>query len=71
MCEDSQVLLAGITRLPHGHEPLLLYNGQVTTLNQSGKIVSILLATHRYQNLDRSQLKALPDQEVRLFLVPS
>ena len=66
LCVQLAGAAGGITRVSHGREPLLLYNGQVTALNRSAKIVSILLATHRYQNDERVQLNSLPDPEVRV-----
>lgn len=44
----SKVILAGGTKLPFSHKPLLLYNGELTCQTQSGKINSIYLSTHSF-----------------------
>lgn len=44
----SKVILAGSTKLPFSHKPLLLYNGELTCQTQSGKINSIYLSTHSF-----------------------
>ncbi|GCB62944.1 hypothetical protein scyTo_0007313 [Scyliorhinus torazame] len=46
--QGSKVILAGGTKLPFSHKPLLLYNGELTCQTQSGKISSILLSTHSF-----------------------
>lgn len=44
----SKVLLAGGTRVPYAHKPLLLYNGELTCQTQSGKVNNIYLGTHGF-----------------------
>ncbi|EDL90075.1 WD repeat domain 19 (predicted), isoform CRA_b [Rattus norvegicus] len=46
--QGSKVILAGGTKLPFSHKPLLLYNGELTCQTQSGKINSIYLSTHSF-----------------------
>ncbi|EDL37730.1 WD repeat domain 19, isoform CRA_a [Mus musculus] len=46
--QGSKVILAGSTKLPFSHKPLLLYNGELTCQTQSGKINSIYLSTHSF-----------------------
>ncbi|XP_043548785.1 WD repeat-containing protein 19 isoform X2 [Chiloscyllium plagiosum] len=46
--QGSKVILAGATKLPFSHRPLLLYNGELTCQTQSGKINAILLSTHSF-----------------------
>ncbi|XP_048456883.1 WD repeat-containing protein 19 [Rhincodon typus] len=46
--QGSKVILAGATKLPFSHKPLLLYNGELTCQTQSGKINTILLSTHSF-----------------------
>ncbi|XP_064419402.1 WD repeat-containing protein 19 isoform X2 [Latimeria chalumnae] len=46
--QGSKVILAGGTKLPFSHKPLLLYNGELTCQTQSGKTNSILLNTHLF-----------------------
>ncbi|XP_005092773.1 WD repeat-containing protein 19 [Aplysia californica] len=51
-CRDSvhgsRVLFAGFTKLPYGQIPVLLYNGEVTLQTPSGKLATLLLATHTH-----------------------
>ncbi|KAF4019848.1 hypothetical protein G4228_011396, partial [Cervus hanglu yarkandensis] len=44
--QGSKVILAGSTKVPFSHKPLLLYNGELTCQTQSGKINNIYLSTH-------------------------
>ncbi|XP_069781014.1 WD repeat-containing protein 19 isoform X4 [Narcine bancroftii] len=46
--QGSKVILAGSTKLPFSHKPLLLYNGELTCQMQSGKINTTLLSTHSF-----------------------
>nr|XP_045017612.1 WD repeat-containing protein 19 isoform X2 [Jaculus jaculus] len=46
--QGSKVILAGGTKLPFSHKPLLLYNGELTCQTQSGKINAIYLSTHSF-----------------------
>ncbi len=38
----------GSTKLPFGHHPLLLYNGEVSCHSLTGKISIMRLATHNF-----------------------
>ncbi|KAF3825268.1 hypothetical protein GH733_005902 [Mirounga leonina] len=46
--QGSKVILAGGTKVPFSHRPLLLYNGELTCQTQSGKINNIYLSTHKF-----------------------
>lgn len=48
MLLGSQVLYVGATKLPYGQIPVLLYNGEVTLQTPSGKLATLLLATHAH-----------------------
>ncbi|XP_016278762.1 WD repeat-containing protein 19-like isoform X1 [Monodelphis domestica] len=48
--QGSKVILAGGTKVPFSHKPLLLYNGELTCQTQSGKINNIYLSTHSFLN---------------------
>ncbi|XP_015684513.1 WD repeat-containing protein 19-like, partial [Protobothrops mucrosquamatus] len=45
---SSKVVLAGTTKVPYSHKPLLLYNGELTCQTHSGKTNNILLNTHTF-----------------------
>nr|XP_005286411.1 WD repeat-containing protein 19 isoform X5 [Chrysemys picta bellii] len=46
--QGSKVILAGGTKVPFSHKPLLLYNGELTCQTQSGKTNNIYLSTHSF-----------------------
>ncbi|XP_007496615.1 WD repeat-containing protein 19 isoform X2 [Monodelphis domestica] len=46
--QGSKVILAGGTKVPFSHKPLLLYNGELTCQTQSGKTNNIYLNTHNF-----------------------
>ncbi|XP_063813141.1 WD repeat-containing protein 19 [Pseudophryne corroboree] len=46
--QGSKVILAGGTKLPYGHKPILLHNGELTCQTQSGMLNSIYLSTHNF-----------------------
>ncbi|KAG8134871.1 hypothetical protein E2320_007947 [Naja naja] len=46
--QGSKVILAGTTKVPYSHKPLLLYNGELTCQTHSGKTNNILLNTHTF-----------------------
>lgn len=58
------MILAGGTKVPFSHKPLLLYNGELTCQTQSGKINNIYLSTHKF--LD--SLKDVGPDELRQML---
>ena len=47
----SQCSLASTTKLPFGHSPLMLYNGELTCQTQSGKITKLLLTIYGEDSL--------------------
>ncbi|XP_075423964.1 WD repeat-containing protein 19 isoform X2 [Ascaphus truei] len=46
--QGSKVILAGGTKLPFSHKPILLHNGDLTCQTQSGKLSNIYLSTHSF-----------------------
>ncbi|XP_053314341.1 WD repeat-containing protein 19 [Spea bombifrons] len=46
--QGSKVILAGGTKLPFSHKPILLHNGELTCQTQSGKLSSVYLSTHSF-----------------------
>ncbi|KAJ8271702.1 hypothetical protein COCON_G00105610 [Conger conger] len=46
--QGSKIILAGGTKLPFSHKPLLLYNGELTCQTASGKTSSVVLGTHGF-----------------------
>ncbi|KAM4807652.1 WD repeat-containing protein 19 [Rhinophrynus dorsalis] len=48
--QGSKVILAGGTKLPFSHKPILLHNGELTCQTLSGKISNIYLSTHSFLN---------------------
>ncbi|EGW09992.1 WD repeat-containing protein 19, partial [Cricetulus griseus] len=68
--QGSKVILAGGTKLPFSHKPLLLYNGELTCQTQSGKINSIYLSTHSFldntKDVDPADLRQMLMQTLML-----
>ncbi|KAK3532252.1 hypothetical protein QTP86_011841 [Hemibagrus guttatus] len=68
--QGSKVILAGATKLPFSHKPLLLYNGDLTCQTQSGKTSSILLSTHSFLSVrltgSKEQLQSQLQQAIKL-----
>lgn len=66
----SKVILAGGTKVPYSHKPLLLYNGELTCQTQSGKTNNISLSTHSFlgtlKDLDHGELKKKLTQALML-----
>ena len=48
MCTGSLCDYVGSTKLPFGHHPLLLYNGEVSCHSLTGKFSIMRLATHNF-----------------------
>ncbi|XP_078534454.1 WD repeat-containing protein 19 isoform X1 [Lissotriton helveticus] len=46
--QGSKVILAGGTKLPFSHKPLMLHNGELTCQTQSGKTNHFYLNTHSF-----------------------
>ncbi|NP_001253801.1 WD repeat-containing protein 19 isoform X1 [Macaca nemestrina] len=46
--QGAKVILAGSTKVPFAHKPLLLYNGELTCQTQSGKVNNIYLSTYGF-----------------------
>ncbi|CAH2300032.1 WD repeat-containing 19 isoform X1 [Pelobates cultripes] len=46
--QGSKVILAGGTKLPFSHNPVLLHNGELTCQTQSGILSNIYLTTHSF-----------------------
>ncbi|XP_066242265.1 WD repeat-containing protein 19 [Saccopteryx leptura] len=68
--QGSKVILAGGTKVPFSHKPLLLYNGDVTCQTQSGKVNIISLSTHsflgRLQEVGPGGLRSMLTQTLML-----
>eukprot|EP01137_Pigoraptor_chileana_P005155 Opistho-2@47869 len=60
----------GSTKLPFGHAPLMMHNGAVTCLTQSGRTASVTLTTHELvrnsQHVNTNQLAECLQQHVDL-----
>lgn len=56
-------LMAGMTKLPFGQRPLMLYNGEVSCQTLTGKISIVRLNTHTFQD-DQE----LSEEEVCIFV---
>ncbi|XP_023685243.1 WD repeat-containing protein 19 isoform X1 [Paramormyrops kingsleyae] len=63
--QGSRVSLAGGTKLPFSHKPLLLYNGELTCQTQSGKTSNLILSTHTFLE---SRSKDAPPTDLRNML---
>ncbi|XP_074130526.1 WD repeat-containing protein 19 [Sminthopsis crassicaudata] len=68
--QGSKVILAGGTKVPFSHKPLLLYNGELTCQTQSGKTNNIFLNTHNFlgslKDPEPSELKQMLTQALML-----
>ncbi|XP_051820903.1 WD repeat-containing protein 19 [Antechinus flavipes] len=68
--QGSKVILAGGTKVPFSHKPLLLYNGELTCQTQSGKTNNIYLTTHNFlgslKDPEPSELKQMLTQALML-----
>ncbi len=42
-------MLAGDSKLPFGQVPVMLHNGEVTLQTSSGKIQTVMLDTHNFE----------------------
>lgn len=66
----SKVILAGGTKVPFSHKPLLLYNGELTCQTQSGKVNNIFLGTHGFlgslKDVAPNELKQMLTQTLML-----
>ncbi|XP_066488488.1 WD repeat-containing protein 19 isoform X1 [Tiliqua scincoides] len=68
--QGSKVILAGGTKVPYSHKPLLLYNGELTCQTQSGKTNNVSLSTHSFlgtlKDFDHNELKKTLTQALML-----
>ncbi|KAG8591696.1 hypothetical protein GDO81_000268 [Engystomops pustulosus] len=62
--QGSKVILAGGTKLPYGHKPVLLHNGELTCQTQSGMLNNIILGTHSFL----SNMKDAEPQDLKKML---
>ena len=46
--EGPRCVLVGVTALPFGYRPLLLYNGELTCQKLTGKLAYLRLASHSF-----------------------
>ncbi|KAJ6655392.1 hypothetical protein lerEdw1_005450 [Lerista edwardsae] len=68
--QGSRVIMAGGTKVPYSHKPLLLYNGELTCQTQSGKTSNVSLSTHSFlgtlKDFDHNELKQTLTQALTL-----
>ncbi|XP_072476601.1 WD repeat-containing protein 19 isoform X1 [Notamacropus eugenii] len=68
--QGSKVILAGGTKVPFSHKPLLLYNGELTCQTESGKTNNIYLNTHNFlgnlKDPEPNELKQMLTQALML-----
>ncbi len=55
------VVMAGETKLPYGQIPIMLHNGEVTLQTSSGKVATLMLDTHNFED----KLQDQSPEEVR------
>lgn len=48
ICTGPKLVHAGDSKLPYGHNPLMLFNGQVTCQTQNGRTSTVILDTHSF-----------------------
>ncbi len=53
------MVLAGESKLPYGQVPVMLHNGEVTLQTSSGKVQTLMLDTH---NFDEKPQDLAPEQ---------
>ena len=65
-----ECMLASSTKLPFGHNPLMLYGGELTCQTQSGKITKLMLTSqglnYQLQDLSEEQLQSALKQALSL-----
>ncbi|PIO34688.1 hypothetical protein AB205_0127670, partial [Aquarana catesbeiana] len=68
--QGSKVILAGGTKLPYAHKPILLHNGELTCQTQSGMLNNIYLSTHNFlssiKDADAKELTKMLTQTLML-----
>ena len=42
------MILAGESKLPYGQVPIMLHNGEITLQTSSGKVATLMLDTHNF-----------------------
>ena len=55
------MILAGESKLPYGQVPIMLHNGEVTLQTSSGKVATVILDTHNFDE----KLQDQSSEEVR------
>ena len=55
------MILAGESKLPYGQVPIMLHNGEVTLQTSSGKVATVMLDTHNFDE----KLQDQSSEEVR------
>ncbi|XP_004681546.2 PREDICTED: WD repeat-containing protein 19 [Condylura cristata] len=66
--QGSKVILAGSTKVPFCHKPLLLYNGELNCQTQSGRINTFYLSTHSFLDNLKDVLKDAGPDELKQML---
>ena len=46
--KGAVAILAGESKLPYGQVPIMLHNGEVTLQTSSGKVATLVLDTHNF-----------------------
>ena len=60
------MILAGESKLPYGQVPVMLHNGEVTLQTSSGKVATVMLDTHNFDE----KLQDQSSEEVRKGKIP-
>ena len=57
----AQVIYVGETKLPYGHVPLMLHNGDVTLQTGSGRTLVVCLESHSFngnvQDMNKTEVR--------------
>ncbi|XP_064636625.1 WD repeat-containing protein 19-like isoform X3 [Lineus longissimus] len=61
----AKVTMAGTSKLPYGHVPIMLHHGEVTLQTQSGKVTMLVLDTHNFEGKPQPEK---PQHELRTAL---
>ncbi|KAG8453594.1 hypothetical protein GDO86_000286, partial [Hymenochirus boettgeri] len=68
--QGSKVIIAGGTKLPFSHKPVLLHNGELTCQTPSGKLNNVYLSTHSFlsniEDAGPNELKKMLTQALML-----
>jgi len=65
-CAEAKVEFVGVTKLPYGQVPLMLYYGDIVLQTSSGKVATVRLETH---NFDEKSLQDQPPEGVSVVSI--